>query len=70
MSQSLQYASFLLRIWRQGHSDAPAGETVWQSELEHIQTGDRWTFETPDELLMFLRHQTEETDILRAQNTP
>jgi hypothetical protein len=56
-----QYASFLLRLWR---SDAPEGTAPpkpgWQGEVEHLQTRQRWTFGSLEELLRMLHHQLEE----------
>lgn len=54
------YHSFLLRIWRErslNHPDNVAAE--WQGEIESIQTGERWTFESLDEMLVFLHQQAE-----------
>jgi hypothetical protein len=47
------YASFLIRLWSIREATLPA-EGVWQGELQHIQSGQRWTFATFDELLAFL----------------
>jgi hypothetical protein len=53
------YASFLIRLSSTREHTLPAvGE--WQGELQHIQSGQRWTFVTLDELLAFLRRHTEE----------
>jgi hypothetical protein len=52
---SVQYASFLIRLWREAAPDAAEVTADWRSEVEHIQTGERWTFETLDEMLRFLR---------------
>ena len=56
------YASFLIRLWRQtGPLDLnhPGG---WQSEVEHIQSGQRWKFGTLEDLLGFLRQQADEME--------
>jgi hypothetical protein len=47
------YASFLIRLWSIREATLP-GEGDWQGELQHIQSGQRWTFATFDELLVFL----------------
>jgi len=39
---------------------SPEQATGWQGEVEHIQSGQRWTFSTLDELLGFLRRQAED----------
>jgi hypothetical protein len=60
MSRSIEYASFLIRLWREQNA-GPACEAVdWQSEVEHIQTGERWEFDTLEGLLSFLRRETED----------
>jgi hypothetical protein len=48
------YVSFLVRMWRDGLEDGPAG---WQGELEHIQSGQRWAFDSLDEMHHLLRGQ-------------
>jgi len=60
MTTSETYVSFLVRMWRERSVDQPETTTGWQSEIEHIQTGRRYTFRTPDELLGFLRRQAED----------
>lgn len=57
MSRFLEYASFLVRLSRQVWSGTH--EVEWHGEVEHIQSGRRWTFRTPDDLLRFLRSQAE-----------
>jgi hypothetical protein len=59
LSEPIQYASFLIRIWREGRvGDVPQG-AVWQAEVEHIQSSRRWTYKTVPGLLAFLRQQAE-----------
>lgn len=57
MAPSIQYASFLIRLWREEGTDAAGAAIDWQSEVEHIQTGERWSFGSLDELLAFLRQE-------------
>jgi len=85
MSTSIEYASFLIRVWREAtppHAPSPpepalspveglggteggrGGAPDWQGEVEHIQTGERWTFGTLDELLGFLRRQVKDSEVL------
>jgi len=61
---SIEYASFLIRLWREAHTDATAPLTDWCSEIEHIQSGQRWTFSALDELLDFLRREVEKPEVL------
>lgn len=53
------YASFLIRLWRQTGPLKEQGSNQWQSEVEHIQSGQRWKFNTIEELLDFMRQQAE-----------
>lgn len=59
MSMPIEYASFLIRLWRETNVDQSALPAEWRGEAEHIQTGECWTFDTLDELLGFLRKQIE-----------
>ena len=62
MAAYLQYASFLIRLWRQTGPLNPDRPGEWQSEIEHIQTGQRWKFSTLEELLDFMRQQAGEME--------
>jgi len=46
------YKSFLVRLWcdPRGHNRRDG----WRAEVEHIQTGTRWSFSAPGDLLAFL----------------
>jgi hypothetical protein len=57
MSPTIHYASFLVRLWREETADLSQQSTNWESEVEHIQTGDRWEFDTLDQMLAFLRRE-------------
>ena len=61
MPQNIQfaYASYLIRLWRQTGPLNPDHPGDWQSEIEHIQSGQRWKFNTLDDLLVFLRQQPD-----------
>ena len=59
MSMPIEYASFLIRLWRERGLERQGPSAEWHSEVEHIQTGQRWSFDTLDELLDFLRRQAE-----------
>jgi hypothetical protein len=56
MTPCVQYASFLIRLWRSFEPEdiVPA---QWQSEVEHIQSGRCWKFATLAEMEEFFRHQ-------------
>jgi hypothetical protein len=40
----------MLRLWRQRHPGDPE-EGEWQGEIQHIQSGGRWTFASMGALL-------------------
>jgi len=58
------YASFLVRLWREAEPDRREMAADWQGEVQHIQTSQRWTFSTFDELLGLLRRQVKHPDVL------
>ncbi|MGD1994175.1 MAG: hypothetical protein PVI59_13360 [Anaerolineae bacterium] len=60
MPVPIQYASFLIRLWREGVAEGQDRTTGWHSEIERIQTGERWEFRTLDQLLTFLRRQARD----------
>jgi phytoene/squalene synthetase len=64
MSPSIQYASLLIRLWREVTAETQDLSADWHSEVEHIQTGERWAFGTLDELLEFLRSEAEDVLVL------
>jgi len=77
MSMPIEYTSFLIRVWREptpphsasrpelgGSEGGQGGAPDWQGEVEHIQTGERWSFNSLDELLGFLRRQVKESRVL------
>jgi hypothetical protein len=61
MTPSIQYASLLIRLWREGNPERASTSINWHSEVEHLQTGDCWSFQTLDELLGFLREEVGRT---------
>jgi hypothetical protein len=50
-----EYASFLIRMWREVDPTAPDVGTEWRGEIEHIQSGRQWSFDTLDEIPQSLR---------------
>jgi hypothetical protein len=63
MSEPATYISFLVRLWREPGQESAAPPDDWHSEVECIQTGQRWTFTTLDELLDFLRWWVEQREV-------
>jgi hypothetical protein len=55
------YQSYLLRLWRVvNHGEVPgADEAIWRASLESARTGEKWTFASLDDLVGFLREQTD-----------
>jgi hypothetical protein len=59
LEETASYASFLVRLWRKGEPKLPGDTGGWQGEVEHIQSGQQWSFDTLEELLSVLRRQAE-----------
>jgi hypothetical protein len=55
-------ATFVVHLQVEYLEQAPP---VWRGEVEHVQSGRRRTFGTPDELLDFLRQQAQNPGMLR-----
>ena len=55
-----RYASFLVRLWQTDQPEATEPAPDWQGEAEHIQTRQRWTFDTLEDLLQWLRDQLDD----------
>ena len=64
MTMPATYLSFLVRLWHEPNMESPVQPTHWKGEVEHIQSGQRWTFETLDEVLSFLRWQVSDPEML------
>ena len=56
------YISFLVRLWREKDPISEASALQWKAQVEHIQTGRRWTFDTLEETLAFLRRRVAAED--------
>lgn len=55
---SLEYKSFLVRLWRETNDQFP--QANWEVEIEHIQSGEKWDFGTLDEMVQFLQREMKE----------
>ena len=60
---SLEYKSFLLRLWRKNTDQSP--QANWEAEIEHIQSGARWEFGTLEEMLEFLQREMNDAKGVR-----
>ena len=54
---AVEVSSYLIRLWREA-LPAPTPAPEWHCEIEHIQSGQRWSFETADALIEFITTQT------------
>lgn len=52
------YMSFVVRLW----CEPP--ENTWRGEVEHIQSGNRWSFASLAHLLDFLHLAAEQPHVL------
>ena len=55
--ESAGYASYLVRLWR---DDVHLPDGAWQGEVQHIQSGGCWRFQTVADLLVFLSSRIED----------
>ena len=56
MGLCFQYASFLIRLWHSANREDGV-DPGWHSEVEHIQSGETWSFCSIDELEAFFRQK-------------
>jgi hypothetical protein len=61
-----EYASFLIRMWREVNLGAPGTPTEWRGEIEHIQSGRRTDFRTLAALSDWLNAQILADEIRNA----
>ena len=57
MTIPVEVSSYLIRLWREIAPSAPAPE--WHCDIEHLQSGQHWSFETAAALLAFMAAQTQ-----------
>ena len=70
VSVQQEYASFLIRMWREVDPEAPDAVAEWHGEIEHIQSGQRCTLNSLVDLPAFLRQQVAGPDRLLTQPGP
>lgn len=58
MAETIEYASYLVRIWGERDKKDAAGTPIWTVEVESIQTGEFRRFSEVAELTHFLQNQT------------
>jgi len=49
-ARQVQYASFLVRVWRNAEAAPDGSRSEWHGEVEHIQSGRRTAFASLGEL--------------------
>lgn len=47
-----KYKSFLLRLWQEDRTATPP---IWRGEIESIQTGQKWEFDSPELITVILQ---------------
>lgn len=57
MSPRISYASYLLRLWRTAKGSSPLLAQDWEGEVDHLQSGQRWTFAGLDQLIEILAQE-------------
>jgi len=65
---SIEYHSYLIRIWRET-SDSPAHHGDWHGEVEQIQSGCHWTFQSVETLLDLINAQEHEIRLIKCQKS-
>ncbi len=59
MTQGMQYASMIVRLWRLAGKSENAMPVRWQGEVEQIQSGQTWKFSSFEQLVEFLKKQVD-----------
>ncbi len=67
MTYPTVYTSFLIRLWCEQNLEQPGMAVGCCSEVEHIQSGQRWRFVSLDEMLDFLRQQAGGLEVSRRE---
>ncbi len=65
MNSPIEYASFLIRLWREPSTYSDAA-TVWRGEVIHVQSGGHRAVNDLATLLTFLREQSGDANLLSA----
>ncbi len=63
MSITVEYASFLIRMWRE-QSREKESVADWKIQVEHIQSGEQRRLSTFDEMVLYLRQVIEKSEML------
>lgn len=60
MLPAAKYASFMVRLWC---DDEPQPPVRWRSEVEHVQSGERWQFDDAVQSLHFVAQMIARLDV-------
>ena len=66
MRKDRKYLSYLLRLWMVEED----GEYLWRASLEVTHSGERYGFANLDDLLTFLKEQTQSSSCSCAHQDP
>lgn len=58
-----EYASYLVRMWREADSAEGESYAGWHIEIEHIQSGVKSTFDQLDDLLTMLYEKRQKLEV-------
>ncbi|MEW5941961.1 MAG: hypothetical protein AB1750_20035 [Chloroflexota bacterium] len=67
MNPSAEYASFLIRLWREPSAESEA-ITPWHGEITHVQSGACRTLDGLAALVAFLREQSGDPRLLSEES--
>ena len=68
MDTPLEYASFLIRLWREPSPEGKAG-SCWRGEILFIQSGERRPLNELAELIAFMREGCADASVLSASSS-
>lgn len=67
MPNMTDYASFLIRIWKNNNQESDKSQKEWHGELECIQSGQSWNFNCPEAFFTVLHEQIEKVGYPHTQ---
>jgi hypothetical protein len=60
----MTYVSLLVRMWRDEGESRPDQTSEWHSEVEHIQSGHMWQFDSLNDLIGFVNSLAHNPTVL------
>ena len=64
MNPSAEYASFLIRLWREPTAEESEAIALWHGEIVHVQSGTSRALDSMAALVAFLREQCGDPRLL------